>query len=213
MQMQFPDANTVGENALARFSRGPYDAYKADSEFSPVDAIVEEILGRLGCLRRNQRIVDMGKPDVPNSLRLMRDHDMVVLNIASIGDDSYIQKEYKNLTVEINMFNKKIDDIMREHGVPKELAFLSIDSGTIVTEYRPLVVAAKINPSTHPSSDYPGGFKHTNAFWNDKGYVLAAMADKYVVYVRSDLVKEADIKGVVLRNPDMLFDWKHIKRT
>ena len=211
MQMQMPDELTVGENALARFSKGPFDKFKSDAEFSQVDGIVEEILGRLGCLRRNQRVVDVGSNQIHHSHKLLRDHEMTVLNIARVRDDlEDLEKGYRSLTVDFNMFNENVEDIMKKHGIPDEFALLCLDSSTQETSSRPCVLVATINPSMNPSCDYPDGFKATNAFWNDKGYDLVAMVDKYVVYTRSDLTTTAEVKGVVLRNPAMLFDWKHI---
>jgi hypothetical protein len=212
MQMQLPDELTVGENALSRFSKGPFDKFKLYAEFSPVDAIVEEILGRIGCLRRNQRIVDVGSNQINHSHKLLRDHEMVVLNIARVGDDlKDLEKGYRNLIVHFNMFNESVDDIAKQHGIPNEFPLLCLDSSIQKMSFQPYVVVATINPSTRPDCDYPGGFKATNAFWNDEGYDLVAMVDKYVVYIRSDLTNTAEVKGVVLRNPTMLFDWRHIK--
>jgi hypothetical protein len=209
--MQLPDELTVGENALARFSKGPFDKFKSEAEFSPVDGIVEEILGRLGCLRRNQRIVDIGSNQIQHSHRLLRDHEMAVLNIARVGDDlEDLEKGYRNLTVKVNLFNENVEGIVKKHGIPDEIALMCLDSSTQETSFRPYVLVATINPSTSPSCDYPDGFKATNAFWNDKGYDLVAMVDKYVVYIRSDMTTAAEVKGVVLRNPDMLFDWRHL---
>jgi hypothetical protein len=204
----------VGENMLANFSRGPFDKYRAECEFSPVDGIVEEILGRLGCLRRNQRIADVSSPvgglEIINSMRLMRDHDMCVLNVARVGDDlEELEKEFRNLTVKITN-GEPLDDILSASGFPKEFALLSIDYPTVDTEFRPFVVVSTINPSVHPTANDVGGFKSTNVFWSAKGYSPVAMAGNAVVYIRSDLTTSAEVRGVVLRNPDMLFDWsKH----
>jgi len=204
----------VGENMLANFSRGPFDKFRDSCEISPVDGIVEEILGRLGCLRRNQRIADVSSPvgglEIINSMRLMRDHDMCVLNVARVGDDlEELEKEFRNLTVKITN-GEPLDDILSASGFPNEFALLSIDSSTVDTKFRPYVVVSTINPSIHPSASEVGGFNATNVFWSAKGYSPVAMACDNVVYIRSDLTTSAEVRGVVLRNPDMLFDWsKH----
>lgn len=204
----------VGENMLANFSRGPFDEYKEDGEFSPVDGVIEEILGRLGCLRRNQRIVDVssrvGDLELMHSLRLMRDHDMCVLNVTRVGDLlKDFEKEFRNLTVKITN-DEPLDDILNASGFPKDFALLSIDSSTVGTEFRPYVIVSTVNPSIPPTANEVDGFNATNVFWSTKGYSPVAMADDSVVYIRNDLTTSAGVRGVVLRNPDMLFDWsKH----
>ena len=215
MQISFPKPEQVGENALARFAKKPFDDFKENSEFSPIDGILEEILGRLGCLRRNQRIVDVGSPvegvEIPNSIKLMRDHDMVVLNVNRIGDDTQeIEKEFRNLIVATNVFDEPLDDILDKHMIQKEFSLLNIDSSTIETTRRPYVVSVVINPSTHPSLDFEDGFKKTMEFWKEKGYTCITMVEKYVIFVRDDLVKQLNIKGVFLRNPELCFDWKYV---
>lgn len=206
----------VGENMLANFSRGPFDKFRDSCEFSPVDGITEEILGRLGCLRRNQRIVDVSSPvgglEIPNSLRLLRDHEMCVLNIARSGDDlKELEKEFRNLTVCINA-DKQLQDILLASGIPKEFALLSINSATVDIDYQPYVVVATVNPAILPTVDYKDGFKATNSFWGAKGYSPVAMAREQIVYIRKDLTTSAEVKGVTLRNPDMLFDWGVLKK-
>jgi hypothetical protein len=207
--MQLPDPETVGENMLERFAQGPFDTFKKDAEFSPVDGIVEEILGRLGLLRRNQQIVEVGSKSIIHSHKLLRDYGMKVLNVAPI-DMETSPEGFKNLTVKTNIYNEKIDDILYENCVSK-IALLCIDSSTLEISYDSPVVVATINPSTHPDSDYPDGFRSTNAFWKEKGHVPVAMINRFVVYIKGELTTECEVKGVVLRNPDMLFDWKHVR--
>ena len=207
----------IGENMLSRFSKGPFESFKNDCEFSPVDAIVEEILGRLSCLRRNQRIVDVSSPigglEIINSLRLMRDHEMCVLNIVKPDDDlEDIKKEFRNLTVHVNESNDKLDNILATNGIPKEFALLSIDSATVDTEFCPYVVVSTVNPAILPTVECQGGFKDATSFWNAKGYSPVCMAREHVVFIRNDLLSSAEVKGVVLRNPDMLFDWNAYKQ-
>jgi hypothetical protein len=206
--MQLPDPETVGENALERFARGPFDKFKKEAEFSPVDGIVEEILGRLGLLRRNQQIVDVGPKSIVNSHKFLRDHDMRVLNIAPFGIEES-PEGFKNLTTKVNIYDENIDEILYERCI-SQVALLCADSSTLETSYDSPVVVATVNPSTPPDSDYPRGFKATNAFWKEKGYIPVAMSDKFVVYLKGELATQCEVKGVVLRNADMLFDWKHV---
>jgi hypothetical protein len=208
--MQMPDESTVGENALARFSRGPFDKFKEKREFSPVDGVVEEILGRLGCLRRNQLVVDVGNKTIPNSIKLLRDHDMRVLNVSSYGRGES-PEDLRNLTVKLNLSDEPIDTFITSFGIATDFPLLCIDSHTVETQFRPYVVVATVNPSTHPDSEYTGGFKSANSFWAAKGYIPVAMADTYVVYIRENLLTACEVRGVVLRNPTMIFDWKAFK--
>lgn len=206
------NADNMEENALARFAKKPFDPYKKYSEFSPVDGVVEEILGRLGCLRRNQIVVDVGKTEediLPNTFKLLRDHDMRVVHISDYGEGTKdIEKEFKNFVVAVNVFGEHVDDIMKKLSVPAEFALLCLDSSVVETEFKPNVIVSTIDVEVDPEIDRYGGFKSTVEFWNDKNYTLVDHGGKYLVFVRSYLVFNIGVKPVVTRNPSMLFDWK-----
>ena len=124
----------IGENALARFAKGPFDAFKEDAEFSPVDAIVEEILGRLGCLRRNQVVVDIisdySSIVLQNSIKLLRDYDMRVIHITEYPKDMS-EFHFSNIETEVQN-GVPVDEILKKKNVPKEFPLLCIDRKSVV---------------------------------------------------------------------------------
>ncbi|AGE50119.1 hypothetical protein ATCVCanal1_248L [Acanthocystis turfacea Chlorella virus Canal-1] len=205
----------IGENALARFAKGPFDSFKEDAEFSPVDGIVEEILGRLGCLRRNQIIVDAsagsaGNVDlVQNSVKLLRDYGMRVIHITETPMDT--SDFYFKLETEFTN-GASVEEILKKKNVPKEFPLLVIDTSTINIPYSPLVVVTTVAPSVDPWQEGKDGFKETTAFWESKGYCCVAMAEKFLVFMRTELSAKVGVKNVVLRNPQMIFDWKAHKK-
>ncbi|AGE55594.1 hypothetical protein ATCVMN08101_279L [Acanthocystis turfacea Chlorella virus MN0810.1] len=208
----------VGENALARFAKGPFDAFKEDAEFSPVDGVVEEILGRLGCLRRNQIIVDASSGEkgsvdlVQNSVKLVRDYDMRVIHVTETPMDT--SDFYFRIETEFTD-GASLADVLEKKKVPKEFPLLVIDTPTVDIPYSPLVVVTTVDTAFGPWHEGRGGFKETTEFWAEKGYGCVAMAEKFVVFVRTDLSTKVGVKNVVLRNPPMLFDWKangHVTR-
>jgi hypothetical protein len=212
MSLKASSAETanIGENALARFAKGPFEQFKGDAEFSPVDAIVEEILGRLGCLRRNQIVIDVGSADdkfvVPNSIKMLRDYEMRVIHITETPKDmdSFF---FKNIETEIANA-ASVEEILKKRNVPKEFPLLCIDTPAIDIPYSPLVVVTTVDTTIDPWHAGKDGFKETTETWNDKGYTCVAMAEKFLVFLRTDNTLKAGVKGVVLRNPQMLFDWK-----
>ena len=200
----------IGENALARFAKGPFDQFKEDAEFSPVDAIVEEILGRLGCLRRNQIIVDIISEDgsvvLQNSIKLLRDYDMRVVHITEAPKDMS-EFHFSNLETEVSN-GVPVEEILKKKNVPEEFALLCIDTATVDIPYSPLVIVAKVDTSVNPWESGKGGFKETTEAWAEKGYSCVAMAEKFIVLIRTNDATKAGVKNIVLRNPPMLFDWK-----
>lgn len=211
----------AGDNMLARFARKPFANFEG-GEFSQVGNTIEEILGRLGVLRRNQRIVDVGSPidnmEIPNSFHLMRDHEMCVLNIARPNDDlKVIEKEFKTFTVHKTDV-VDIDDILNEHNFPSEFPLLSLhskeknerDLWTTMNNYKPYVVVIPIETRIAPNCDFGGdrpGFKTMNEFASAKGYSPVAHSGNLMVYVRNDLLNLAGIKKIALLTPEMFFDW------
>ncbi|AGE53472.1 hypothetical protein ATCVGM07011_257L [Acanthocystis turfacea Chlorella virus GM0701.1] len=206
----------IGENALARFAKAPFDAFKEDAEFSPVDAIVEEILGRLGCLRRNQVVVDIisdySSIVLQNSIKLLRDYDMRVIHITEYPKDMS-EFHFSNIETEVQN-GVPVDEILKKKNVPKEFPLLCIDTATVDIPYSPLVVVATADTTLNPWESGKGGFKDTTEAWAEKGYSCVAMAEKFIVLIRTNDATKAGVKNIVLRNPSMLFDWKaHGKNT
>ncbi|AGE49101.1 hypothetical protein ATCVBr0604L_259L [Acanthocystis turfacea Chlorella virus Br0604L] len=200
----------IGENALARFAKGPFDAFKEDAEFSPIDAIVEEILGRLGCLRRNQVVVDIisdySSIVLQNSIKLLRDYDMRVIHITKYPKD---MSEFHFSNIETEVQNEvPVGEILKKKNVPKEFPLLCIDTATVDIPYSPLVVVATVDTTLNPWESGNNGFKETTEAWAEKGYSCVAMAEKFIVLIRTNDATKAGVKNIVLRNPPMLFDWK-----
>jgi hypothetical protein len=218
MSLKASSAETanIGENALARFAKGPFEQFKGDAEFSPVDAIVEEILGRLGCLRRNQIVIDVGSADdkfvVPNSIKMLRDYDMHVIHITETPKDMS-NFFFKNIETKIANV-ASTEEILKKRNVPKDFPLLCIDTPVIDIPYSPLVVVATVDTIVDPWKDGKNGFKETTDAWAEKGYTCVAMAEKFLVFLRTEDIVKAGVKNIVLRNPQMLFDWKvHNKMT
>lgn len=205
----------IGENALARFAKGPFDTFKEDAEFSPVDGVVEEVLGRLGCLRRNQIIVDAstgseGRVDlVQNSVKLLRDFGMRVIHVTETPMDT--SDFYFPLETEFTD-GAPLEEILTKKNVPKEFPLLCIDTPTVDIPYSPLVVVTTVDTTIDPWQEGKDGFKETTVFWESKGYCCVAMAEKFLVFLRIEHATKAGVKNVVLRNPPMLFDWNAHKK-
>ncbi|AGE54563.1 hypothetical protein PBCVKS1B_275L [Paramecium bursaria Chlorella virus KS1B] len=216
-------------NMLAEFVKGPFVKFKG-GEFSETEGIVEEILGRLGCLRRNQRCVEIGAPDgiaIPNTFNLMKTHEMHVLYLETEFDPETdimeIEKEFRITAVKTN--SKDVETVIEEHGMPKEFAVMSIDANGLEydifekTKFEPLVVVVPINPKIRPTEEQTpsigvrASFKTMNDMAAKKGYSIVAHAGCSIVYVRDDLVKNLHIKGFHRRSTDQLFDWSFLNNS
>lgn len=191
------------QNMLALFSRGPFEDFKS------VNSIVEEILGRLGSLRRNQIVVDIGMTEEINSLSLMKDHDMRIIRMLDLGQtiDQLTGLE-RNIAIVNNVLGEHMDDILKKHNIPTEFPLLIIDSSTIETEYNPIVIVSTIDIDIDPTTDRCDGFKSTVDFWRNKNYIPVANRKQHLIFVREDMTSRAGVKGVILRNPLMIFDFK-----
>ena len=202
------NTENLGENALGRFAKGPFEDFKQNTEFSPVDGVIEEILGRLGLLRRNQIVVDVRDDGIiPNSMKLLRDHDMRVINISKSGENvDALEREFRNFVVSVNVFSEHIDDIMIKLRIPNEFPLLVIDSNIVDTDFEPCVVV-----STIQQENIHEEFKTAVDFWTNRKYTLVAHGGQYLVFVRDDLTTRIEVKPVVKRNPSMLFDWNYEK--
>jgi len=213
-------------NMLAEFVKGPFNKFKG-GEFSETEGIVEEILGRLGHLRRNQRCVEIGAPDgiaIPNTFNLMKNYEMHVLSIETQFDAETdikeIEKEFRITVVKTDVDN--IENVLEEHDMPREFAVLSIDANGLEydifekTKFEPLVVVVPIDPKIRPtefqtaSVGVRASFMTMNDMAIKKGYSIVAHAGCSVVYVRADLIKNLHIKGFHLRSTDQLFDWSFL---
>jgi len=216
-------------NMLAEFVKGPFVKFKG-GEFSETEGIIEEILGRLGCLRRNQRCVEIGAPDgiaIPNTFNLMKNYEMHVLSVETQFDAetdiAEIEKEFRITVVKSDVDN--IENVLEENGIPKEFAVLSIDANGLEydifekTNFEPLVVVVPIDPKIRPTEiQTPGSgvrasFKTMNDMASNKGYSIVAHAGCSVVYVRDDLIKNLHIKGFHRRSSEQLFDWSFLNNS
>ncbi|APC25659.1 hypothetical protein BST79_gp146 [Only Syngen Nebraska virus 5] len=213
-------------NMLAEFVKGPFVKFKG-GEFSETEGIVEEILGRLGCLRRNQRCVEIGAPDgiaIPNTFNLMKNYEMHVLSVETQFDAETdikeIEKEFRITVVKSDVDN--IENVLEENGMPREFAVLSIDANGLEynifekTKFEPLVVVVPIDPKIRPTefqtpvTGVRASFRTMNDMAIKKGYSIVAHAGCSVVYVREDLIKNLHIKGFHLRSSEQLFDWSFL---
>jgi len=209
-------------NMLAEFVKAPFAKFKG-GEYYENEGIVEEILGRLCCLRRNQRCVEIGSPDgicIPNTFNLMKKYEMYVLSIETEFDP---QTDIKEIAEEFRIDYVKttadnIENVMEEHGIPEEFAVMSIDMNGLEYElfekmkYKPYIVIVPVDPKIIPTETQQAtvgvraSFKTMNDMARKKGYMPVAHSGT-IVYVRQDLIKNLHIKGFQLRSTDHLFDW------
>ncbi|AGE54871.1 hypothetical protein FK949_gp162 [Paramecium bursaria Chlorella virus NYs1] len=216
-------------NMLAEFVKPPFSKFKG-GEYSEVEGIIEEILGRLGCLRRNQRCVEIGASDaiaIPNTFNLMKNYEMHVLYIEtefdSKTDISDIEKEFRVTVVKTEA--KNVENVMKDHEISREFAVMSIDANGLEydifekTKFEPLVVIVPIDPKIRPTEEQSpsvgvrASFKTMNELASKKGYSIIAHAGYSVVYVRNDLIKDLHIKGFHRRSTDQYFDWSFLNNS
>lgn len=190
------------QNMLALFSRGPFE------DFTSVYDVVEEILGRLGSLRRNQIVVDVGMTEEINSLRLNKDHDMRIIRILDLGQTNDKLTDLRNVLVVNNVFEECVDEILKKHNIPTEFPLLIIDSSTVETEHNPIVIVCTFDIDIDPTISRFDGFKSTVDFWRNKNYIPVANRKQHLIFVREDMASRIGVKGVLMRNPMMIFDFK-----
>jgi hypothetical protein len=150
------------ENVLAKFAKGPFSKFKEGG----LVGILEEILGRLRVLRRNQCIL-----------------------IQSDQGCGRLFEEYQFHVVHIN-------DVKTDHTFIVTMLD-AIDSWT--TEYNSCVVTAKLQEDT--LEEYQKAVVVANA----RGYISIALSNDVVVFIRKDLTNDVGIRGINLRNFDLIF--------
>ncbi|ABT14820.1 hypothetical protein NY2A_B421L [Paramecium bursaria Chlorella virus NY2A] len=216
-------------NMLSEFAKPPFSKFKG-GEYSEVEGIVEEILGRLGCLRRNQRCVEIGASDgiaIPNTFNLMKNHEMHVLYIEtefdSKTDIADIEKEFRVTVVKTE--SKNVENVMEDHGMPREFVVMSIDANGLEydifekTKFEPLIVIVPIDPKILPSEHknasigVRASFKTMNDLAVKKGYSIAAHVGHFVVYIRNNMIKNLRLKGFHKRSTDHYFDWSFLNNS
>ena len=169
------------EIALARIAKGPFSKFKEGGIYS----ILEEIMGRLGVLRRNQRVVNIKCPTTVDSyacFQLFEEYELVVVDI-------------------VNTDKLHIGKVLQENNFPTEFPLLMIDTldAWIRTEYKPLIVAIKLPEVT--LAEYNKSVEVST----DLGYIPVALTEGVVLFIRHDLANEAGVKGINRRNFDILF--------
>lgn len=147
------------ENSLTKLARGPLHAFKGQC----IDDVLEEILGRLGCLRRNQPIF------VPDSVKLNVISKLVTEHRMFVTTD-----ECKEAVLAV------VESLGRLAAKPHVVALEFVNNN--ITEYT----------------------KHT-ADGEGLGYVPAIVSDGHIVFVRKDVAYTVGVKGVNLRNFDIIF--------
>lgn len=184
------------ENVLGKFSKGPFDDFK-HGDASRDEGVVEEILGALGSLRRNQWIVEIGYGDRPKFASFATEHEMNVL-IVDPRDNEW----------DIRGIQAAPD--LDSCAFPADPAVVSFFTNAYDAwknaATRPLVVVARIDPSVPPGVSGPTTFTGMVELGATKGYVPVCHADG-LIFVRDDVVKRLHIPTVNFRNPERLFEY------
>jgi hypothetical protein len=183
------------ENVLGNFSKGPFDDFKRGD--TPEEGVVEEILGALGSLRRNQWIVEIGYGDRPKFASFATEHEFNILLVHRDAEPSDVRGIHAARDLDSCVF-------------PADPAVVSFFDDAYDTwknaTTRPLVVVARIDPSVPPGVSGPTTFTGMVELGATKGYVPVCHADG-LVFVRDDVVKRLSIPTVNFRNPERLFEY------
>jgi len=168
------------ENALARIAKGPFSNFKEGG----IGCILEEVLGRLRLLRRNQRVLNVKHPSTMDNyacFQLFKEYEFHVVNV-------------------VNTDKLHIDQALQENNFPAEFSVMMLDTLLWVpTKYNPMVVAAKLSEVTFDE------YKKSVEIATDLGYIPVALAEGVVIFIRHDLANEAGVKGINRRNFDIIF--------
>lgn len=166
------------ENALARIAKGPFSNFKEGG----LASILEEILGRLRVLRRNQRVLNIKYPTTIDNYACFKLFEKYELDV-------------------VNTDNLHIGKVLQENNFPLEFTLMMIDTleTWIRTEYKPLIVAIKLSDVTLEE------YKKSVDISADLGYIPVALAEEVVVFIRHDLANDAGVKGINRRNFDIIF--------
>lgn len=183
------------ENVLGNFSKGPFDDFKRGD--APEEGVVEEILGALGSLRRNQWIVELGYGDRPKFASFATEHEFNILLVRRDAEPSDVRGIHAARDLDSCVFPAD----------PAVVSFFddAYDTWKTATT-RPLVVVARIDPSVPPGVSGPTTFTGMVELGATKGYVPVCHADG-LVFVRDDVVKRLSIPTVNFRNPERLFEY------
>jgi len=154
------------ENALTRISKGPMHAFKTEE----IGLIFEELLGRLGVLRRHQKIVYIGDMKVQMIYKLVNEHFMFVT-----------QKDIK-----------------------QEIPLLIIDTENAIDAWKnikcnPMVVAIDFSEKTIQE------YNKYIEIADQLEYVPVIISDEMLILIRRDLALKVGIKGINLRNYNIIF--------
>ena len=165
------------ENALARIAKGPFSKFKEGG----LASILEEILGRLRVLRRNQHVLNIKFHDTMDNYACFQ-----------------LFKEY-----EFHVVHENATDIghIRENTFTHEFPLLMIDTVDAwkKTEHQPMVVAIKLSKVTLEE------YRRSVEISADLGYIPVALVEEVVVFIRHDLANDAGVKGINRRNFDIIF--------
>jgi len=187
------------ENVLGKFSKGPFDDFRHGD--TPEEGVVEEILGALGSLRRNQWIVELGYGDRPKFASFAPIHEFNVLLVREDVEPTDVRGIHTARDIESCSF-------------PADPAAISFYDDAYAawerSDARPLVVVARIDPSVPPGTSGPTTFTGMVELGARKGYVPVCHADG-LVFVRDDVVKRLCIPNVNFRNPERLFEYNRCK--
>jgi GTP-binding protein EngB required for normal cell division len=169
------------ENALARIAKGPFSNFKAGG----LGCILEEVLGRLRVLRRNQRVLNVKHPTTMDNyacFQLFKEYEFQVVNV-------------------VNTDKIHIGQALQENNFPTEFSVMMLDTleSWVQTKYSPLVVATKLSKVTVDE------YKKSVEIATDLGYIPVALSEGIVIFIRHDLANEAGVKGVNRRNFDIIF--------
>ncbi len=169
------------ENALAKIAKGPFSNFKQGG----LGSILEEVLGRLRVLRRNQRVLNIKYPTTMDNyacFQLFKEYELDVVDV-------------------VNTDNLHLGKVLQENSFPTEFPLLLSDTteSWVRTEYKPLVVAIKLSEVTLEE------YNKTVETSTNLGYIPVALTEGVVVSIRNDLANEAGIKGINRRNFEILF--------
>ena len=169
------------ENALARIAKGPFSNFKEGGYGS----ILEELMGRLRVLRRNQRVLNIKYPTTIDNYACSQLFEEYELNVVDV----------------VNTDNLHLGKVLHENNFPTEFPLMMIDTleTWIQTEYKPLIVAIKLSEITFEE------YKKSVEVSSDLGYIPVALTESTVLFVRHDLANEAGVKGINRRNFDIIF--------
>jgi len=153
------------KNALTKLSQGPMHAFKGRE----VSLVLEELLGRLGVLRRNQTIRYVGDMNINLVLKLIREHGMY----ATV-------EEYADVALAI-VDSKEPLELWKN------------------AKFNAMVTAVRFPMCTIDA------YNTYVSMGTELGCVPVIVSGEMLVFVRRDLANDAGIKGINLRNFDIVF--------